>query len=96
MLSFPKLLGWLLGSILASGNPLLHLYKPSKSLQDLAYHLIVSIITVQTLGSDTVDIRSTVVSVKTGEMDEMRQERWGNATGILGESSLATEFLLSP
>ena len=54
MLSFPNLLGWLLGNILASGNPLLYLYKLSKSLQDLAYHLSVSTVTVQTLGGDSL------------------------------------------
>ena len=48
----PRLLGWLLDCILASRNPLLHLYKPSKLLQDLAYHLSVSIVAVQTLGGD--------------------------------------------
>ena len=52
----PRLLGWLLDCVLASGNPLSHLYKLSKSLQDLVHHLSVSTVTVQTLGSDIVDI----------------------------------------
>ena len=43
-----------------------------------------------------VDSDSTVLSFETDETraHERKEERWGNATGIPGESSLATEFLL--
>ena len=49
MLSFQHLLRWLLGSILASRNPLSHLYKLSKLLWDLAYHLSVSTVAFKPL-----------------------------------------------
>ena len=38
------------------GTLYFHLYKLSRSLQDLAYHLSVSIVTVQTLGGDTFGV----------------------------------------